>query len=87
LLIDNLKSAVLQRLAGVAPVFNPKYLDFSRHWDFEISACNVRSGNKKGRVENGVGYVKKNFHCGLEWYYLFGSGLGNRHGFKDFRHA
>lgn len=66
LLIDNLKSAVLQRLAGVAPVFNPKYLDFSRHWGFEISACNVRSGNEKGRVENGVGYVKKNFLAGLE---------------------
>ena len=66
LLIDNLKSAVLQRLAGVAPVFNPKYLDFSRHWGFEISACNVRSGNEKGRVENGVGYVKKNFLYGLE---------------------
>jgi hypothetical protein len=66
LLIDNLKSAVLQRLAGVAPVFNPKYLDFSRHWGFEISACNVRSGNEKGRVENGVGYVKKNFLSGLE---------------------
>lgn len=66
LLIDNLKSAVLQRLAGVSPVFNPKYLDFSRHWGFEISACNVRSGNEKGRVENGVGYVKKNFLAGLE---------------------
>lgn len=66
LIIDNLKSAVLQRLAGVAPVFNPKYLDFSRHWGFEISACNVRSGWEKGRVENGVGYVKKNFLAGLE---------------------
>ena len=66
LIIDNLKSAVLKRLAGVAPVFNPKYLDFSRHWGFEISACNVRSGWEKGRVENGVGYVKKNFLAGLE---------------------
>lgn len=66
LIIDNLKSAVLQRLAGVAPVFNARYLDFSRHWGFEISACNVRSGNEKGRVENGVGYVKKNFLAGLE---------------------
>jgi len=66
LIIDNLKSAVLQRLAGVAPVFNPKYLDFSRHWGFEISACNVRSGWEKGRVENAVGYVKKNFLAGLE---------------------
>lgn len=65
-MVDNLKSAVLQRLAGVAPVFNPKYLDFSRHWGFAISPCNVRAGNEKGRVENAVGYVKKNFLAGLD---------------------
>jgi len=66
IMVDNLKSAVLRRLVGTAPVFNPKYLDFSRHWGFEISPCNVRSGNEKGRVENGVGYVKKNLLAGLE---------------------
>lgn len=32
LMVDNLKSAVLKRLVGAASVFNPKYLDFSRHW-------------------------------------------------------
>ena len=67
LMVDNLKSAVLQRLIGVAPVFNPKYLDFSRHWGFEITACNVASGWEKGRVENGVGFVKKNFLAGQEF--------------------
>jgi transposase len=66
IIVDNLKSAVLQRMVGTAPVFNPKYLDFSRHWGFKISACNVRSGWEKGRVENGVGYVKKNFLAGLD---------------------
>ena len=66
IMVDNLKSAVLQRLVGVTPVFNPKYLDFSRHWGFEIKPCNVRAGNEKGRVENGVGYVKKNLLTGLE---------------------
>ena len=66
LMIDNLKSAVLTRLVGEAPVFNPRYLDFARHWGFAISACNVAKGNEKGRVENGVGYVKKNFLNGLE---------------------
>jgi len=66
LIVDNLKSAVLQRLVGEAPVFNPKYLDFSKHWGFKISACNVRAGQEKGRVENGVGYVKKNLLAGLE---------------------
>jgi hypothetical protein len=67
LMVDNLKSAVLKRLVGAAPVFNPKYLDFSRHWSFEITACNVASGWEKGRVENGVGYVKKNFLAGCEF--------------------
>jgi transposase len=66
LMVDNLKSAVLRRLVGIAPVLNPKYLDFSEHWGFEISPCNVRAGNEKGRVENGVGYVKKNLLEGLE---------------------
>ena len=64
--VDNLKSAVLRRLTGAAPVFNPKYVDFSRHWGFEISPCNVRKPHEKGRVENAVGYVKKNFLAGLE---------------------
>ena len=30
LMTDNLKPAVLQRLVGTAPVFNPKYLDCKR---------------------------------------------------------
>ena len=65
-MIDNLKSAVLQRLAGTAPVFNARYLDYARHAGFSISACNVAAGHEKGRVESGVGYVKKNFLNGLE---------------------
>ena len=67
LMIDNLKSAVLSRVVGEAPVFNPRYLDFARHWGFAISPCNVAKGNEKGRVENGVGYVKKNFLNGLDF--------------------
>jgi transposase len=66
IMVDNLKSAVLQRLAGVAPVFNPRYVDFARHHGFAIAPCNVARGNEKGRVESGVGYVKKNFLNGLE---------------------
>ena len=66
LIIDNLRSAVLKRLTGEAPVFNPRYLDFSRHYGFDITACNVRQAHEKGRVENAVGYVKKNLLNGLE---------------------
>jgi len=65
LMVDNLKSAVLERLVGTAPVFNPRYVDFANHHGFEIAPCNVRRANEKGRVESGVGYVKKNFLNGL----------------------
>lgn len=66
IMVDNLKSAVLKRIIGQAPVFNPKYLEFADHHGFSILACNVGKGNEKGRVENGVGYVKKNFLAGLD---------------------
>jgi transposase len=66
LMVDNLKSAVLRRIVGRAPVFNPKYLDLANHYGFAISACNLGKGNEKGRVENAVGYVKKNFLAGLD---------------------
>jgi len=65
IMVDNLKSAVLKRIVGRAPVFNPRYLDFARHYGFAIVACNVGKGNEKGIVENGVGYVKKNLLNGL----------------------
>jgi transposase len=65
-MVDNLKSAVLRRALGEAPVFNPKYAAYAEHYGFRIVPCNVGKGNEKGRVENGVGYVKKNLLAGLE---------------------
>jgi transposase len=58
-MVDNLKSAVLRRLTGEAPTFNPHSMDFARHAGFTVIACNKGEGHEKGRVESGVGYVKK----------------------------
>lgn len=66
IMVDNLKSAVLKRIVGRDPVFNPKYLDFADHYGFSIVACNVGKGNEKGIVENAVGYTKKNLLNGLD---------------------
>jgi transposase len=66
IMVDNLKSAVLKRTVGKDPVFNPRYMDFARHYGFKIVPCNVGKGNEKGIVENAVGYVKKNLLKGLE---------------------
>ena len=66
IMVDNLKSAVLRRIIGQAPVFNPRYKDFADHYGFQIVPCGVRQAHEKGRVENAVGYVKKNFLSGSE---------------------
>ena len=58
---DNCKVAVLSR-AGGTPVFNPRYLDLANHHGFQIRARGPAQPQEKGRVENGVGYVKKNLH-------------------------
>lgn len=65
-MIDNLKTGVLSHPFGEKALFHPRYLDFAGHHGFRPVACAVRKANEKGRVENGVGYVKKNFLSGLE---------------------
>jgi len=65
-MIDNLKTGVFEHLRGEPARFHPRYLDFAAHYGFSPVACQVARGNEKGRVENGVGYVKKNFLNGLD---------------------
>jgi transposase len=65
-MIDNLKVGVLRHPLGEKALFHPRYLDLAAHYGFQPVACNVRKANEKGRVENGVGYVKKNFLNGLD---------------------
>ena len=65
-MVDPLKSALLGRLLGQEPMLNPKYVDFADHMGFTLAPCQVGKGNEKGRVANGVGYVKKNFLAGLD---------------------
>ncbi len=65
-MVDNLRSAILQRIVGQDPVFNPRYKDFADHFGFTIAPCGIGQAHEKGRVENAVGYVKKNFLAGLE---------------------
>jgi transposase len=65
-MVDNLRSAVLQRITGQAPVLNPRYKDLADHYGFDIVPCGVGQPQEKGRVENAVGYVKKNFLAGRD---------------------
>ena len=66
MMVDNCKTAVLSHRLGEPAVFNPHYLDFARHYGFTVKACGPRQPQAKGRVENAVGYVKKNFLAGRD---------------------
>jgi transposase len=65
-MVDNLKSAVLQHAVGEQPVLNPRYKEFADHYGFKIIPCGVAQPQSKGRVENAVGYIKKNFLAGSQ---------------------
>ena len=63
-LVDNAKSLVLRQAGGKA-VFHPEFAAFCDHWGTRPRACQPYRARTKGKVENGVGYVKKNALGGL----------------------
>lgn len=66
LLTDNARPLVMERKAG-KPVFHPEFEAFCRHWGVIPRACQPYRARTKGKVESGVGYVKKNALGGLEF--------------------
>lgn len=64
-MVDNLKSAVLEHPRGGVPRYHPRYLDLAAHYGFEPRACNVRAPHEKGLVERAVSYVRDSFLNGL----------------------
>ena len=57
---DNLPTAVSERM-GPLTRFNARFLAYCGHHHIAPHACNLARGNEKGRVENGVKYVRVNF--------------------------
>jgi hypothetical protein len=61
--IDNLKAAVLQT-APDDPVLSAPYRQMAQHYGALIHPCRPRTPRHKGKVENGVRYVKRNLMAG-----------------------
>jgi transposase len=57
--VDNLKAAVLSH-ALEDPVLCEPYRKMARHYGFLVHPCRPRTPRHKGKVENGVHYVKRN---------------------------
>ena len=65
---DNLKAAVVRAAFGVddAATLNRSYRELARHYGFKVDPAPIYSPEKKGKVESGVRYVKRNFFAGRE---------------------
>lgn len=64
--IDNLKSAVI-RASFDDPVLSEAYRKMAIHYGVLVHPCRPRAANHKGKVENGVHYVQRNFIAGNEF--------------------
>jgi hypothetical protein len=57
--LDNLKSGIL-KYDWADPDLNPKLGAFAKHYGFAVLPCRPRTPEHKGKIENGIGYVKGN---------------------------
>ena len=58
---DNLKAAVQRVLEGRTRQEQQKFIVFRSHYLFESHFCTPGQGHEKGRVEDGVGFGRRNF--------------------------
>jgi len=61
---DNLATVVLKRRPEIQ--YNPRFLEFSRHYNLEIRLCNPGAGNEKGRVERAIRTLRETFFNTME---------------------
>jgi hypothetical protein len=72
ILYDNMKQVILWRDDGTGEVhFQPRFIDFATHYSFEPKLCRPRRPQTKGKIENGIKYVRQNFFQGERFTGLF----------------
>ena len=64
--IDNLKAAIV-KACFEDPQVQRAYRECAEHYGFLISPCRVATPQHKGKVENGVHYLKRNFLAGRDY--------------------
>jgi transposase len=66
ILYDRMKTVILGTDERGETKWHPLFMDFARYWGFTPRACAAYRPQTKGKVESGVGYIRKNFLCGRE---------------------
>ncbi len=65
ILYDNMKQVVMQRaMISTESKWNPKFEDFIKHYGFLPHLCRPYRPQTKGKIENNVGYVRRDFFIG-----------------------
>ena len=65
ILYDNMKQVVIKRaMISTESEWNSKFEDFSKHYGFLPHLCRPYRPQTKGKIENNVGYVKRDFFLG-----------------------
>jgi transposase len=66
ILYDNMKTVATGYTDRGEASLQPVFADFARHWCFRVRVCRPYRPQTKGKVESGVGYLRKSFLCGRE---------------------
>jgi transposase len=61
ILYDNMKTVVTGVDDQGHPIWNERFSHFAGHHGFVLKRCRPYRARTKGKVENGIGYVRKNF--------------------------
>jgi len=66
--LDNMSTAVLGRIGpNREPLWDPRFLDFAKHYGFEPFACAVADPDRKGKKEKSFRLVEDDFVKGSEF--------------------
>ena len=69
ILYDNMKNVVIKKLVGKV-VWNASFLAFCMHYGFKPLTTPAYAPWAKGKVERPIGYIRKSFWLGYEFYNL-----------------
>jgi transposase len=60
LIYDNMATVTLGRVAG-KPLWNPAFLEFTRHYGFTPRVCRPKDPDRKGKIERPFPYIESDF--------------------------
>jgi transposase len=65
ILYDNMKTVIIKKaFLSKDSIWNQVFSDFSRHYGFVVRTCRPYTPKTKGKIENTIGYIERDFFKG-----------------------